>query len=83
MSFEVEPRVRRLGAGSYDVTDGVRTVHITRLEHLNPRYGQWVARAEWDSYLYSDPEVTLREAKDDAIFWLRDDNDEQGDPDGI
>lgn len=77
MSYEGDVRVHRLAPGEYEVTDGQRTVKISRYVWLDARYGQWVARAEWDRHLYTDPRFTLAEAKDEAHFMLRDDNDDQ------
>ena len=53
-------------ADFYSVTDGTNEVEITYHDHLDG----WVARALWDMHLYSDPEWTLREAKQAAISMI-------------
>ena len=69
---------KRLAPGEYTVTDGVRTVSISRFDHLDPAYGQWVVRAEWSRDIYSDPLILLATAKSVAGLFLEDaaDDDE-------
>lgn len=55
--------IKRICAGVYEIRVGDRAVSITRLDHLEYEYGQWVVSAEWDGSLYSDPIVYLRDAK--------------------
>jgi hypothetical protein len=54
-------RTTRIAAGEYTATSGGRVVTISRCEWLTG--AQWVARAEWDKHLYSDPLWTLADAK--------------------
>lgn len=59
-------------AGRYRVKkiaedDDRDAVEITHMPHLHG----WVAAANWDRYLYSDPIVTLRQAKITAERMLR------------
>jgi hypothetical protein len=63
-------KTTRLAPGEYEVTDGERTVIISRMDHLDARFGQWVVRADWDRNLYSDPLFTLAEAKENAGLML-------------
>ena len=60
----------RIAPGHYEVELHGRTVLIDRFEHLDARYGQWVARAEWDKHTYTDPLFTLAEAKRQAQYML-------------
>ena len=43
------------------------SVSITHMPHLRG----WIAAANWDRHLYSDPIVTLRQAKNTAERLLR------------
>lgn len=61
------------GAGRYRMKiiaeDSDRdAVEITHMQHLRG----WVAAANWDRHLYSDPVVTLRQAKSTAERMLTD-----------
>lgn len=55
-------KTKRNCAGSYTVSQDRWTVTVTRFEHLKGQ--QWVAAAEWDRHLYTDPMWT----KTDAVF---------------
>ena len=44
--------------GSYIRTDGKRSVSITYFDHLKG----WIAAAEWDRHLFTDPVPTKRDA---------------------
>ena len=61
---------KRICPGEYTVSDGVRTVIISRFDWLDGP--QWVARAEWDQYTVTDPLWTLASAKTCAGFILED-----------
>jgi hypothetical protein len=63
-------RVHRQGPGAYTVTDGTRTVHVVRNDLLEARYGQWIAYADWDRSLYTDPCLTKRDAVEHATYML-------------
>ena len=58
--------MHRLAPGEYAIEYGTFTVMISRYYWLDRRYGQWVARADWDQHLYTDPMMTLRDARDAA-----------------
>lgn len=45
-------------AGSYVRTDGSQKVSVQYFDHLDG----WIAKAEWDRFLMTDPVPTKREA---------------------
>jgi hypothetical protein len=62
-------RTTRSSAGEYSVTDGKRIVRVSYFEHLKG----WVAAAEWDRCLYTDPLPTKRDAVFNATLMLASD----------
>ena len=62
-------RAKKIHAGSYEYTDGERTVEVIRIP-LNPAYGDkndmWIAIASWDRNLYTDPLPNKWMAVEDA-----------------
>lgn len=59
-----EPKVKKIHAGSYEVSDGnfkVRVFDASRELGGSPK---WIAAAEWDMSLYTD----WLKTKSDAIF---------------
>lgn len=56
---------RRRAAGSYIVTDGKNSVRVFRYEEGFWR-GWWLAAAEWNPSLTSEPAMTKRDAVADA-----------------
>lgn len=59
---------KRKCAGEYKVTNGERTVFVSK---INFGYGdEWVAAAEWDNTLYTDPLPTKREAVYNARLFI-------------
>lgn len=55
------------GAGSYVRTNGKHKVKVSYFDHLNA----WIAAAEWDACLYTDPVATKREAIMNADYMLK------------
>lgn len=66
---------KRICAGMYEVKLGDRTVTIN---HFSPADGAsftgWVAAADWDRYLYTDPLDTKADAMRSAEHMLNDKN---------
>lgn len=65
------PRVKRVCPGCYTVEQKVDeadyyTVTITRRDDLNG----WIAAANWDRHLYTDPVPTLRKAEREAVAMI-------------
>lgn len=60
------PKTTRVAPGRYYVSDGTGNVTVTRMDHLPARGPQWVAAAEWDRYLYTDPLWTKADAVTEA-----------------
>jgi hypothetical protein len=54
--------LHRVAPGTYEVTEGGRTVVITRETRLPRSGGQWTAYAEWDRLTVMDPRATLSAA---------------------
>ena len=67
-----QPTWQRIAPGFYLMTLGDRVVEVTRYDHLDPEYGQWVVAAQWDRLRYSDPIYYLREARESALLMLED-----------
>lgn len=66
-------KVTRYAFGGYTVTDGVRKVdvyHFTKRDGAH--FNGWIARADWDNYLVTDPMWTKREAVEQARGMLED-----------
>ena len=68
-------KITRICPGEYEVSHDEYVVSISRFDHLDYEYGQWVVSAKWDMLLYSDPIIYLADAKlcakkmiDDAIM---------------
>lgn len=59
-------KVTRVCAGEYEVGNGVRTVRVTKVRYPDGTY--WIAAANWDRWLMTDPLYTKRE----AVFNARD-----------
>jgi hypothetical protein len=55
-----EMKATRISAGEYRLGNECRFVRITRVCLSDGKW--WVAAAEWDSGIYSDPLPTKREA---------------------
>ena len=64
--------IKRVCPGEYEIRVGDRVVSISRLDHLEYEYGQWVVSAAWDGSLYSDPIVYLKDAKAVAFRMIED-----------
>lgn len=65
------PRVKRVCPGCYTVEHKVDeadyyTVEITHRADLKG----WIAAAQWDRHLYTDPVATLRKAEREAIAMI-------------
>ncbi len=65
------PHVKRVCPGCYKVEQKVDdadyyTVSITRRDDLNG----WIAAAQWDRCLYTDPVSTLRKAQREAVAMI-------------
>ena len=54
-------KTTKIAAGAYKVTDGTRTVDVTRVTYPNDGT-YWIAAAQWDYRRLSDPLWTKREA---------------------
>ena len=61
------PKVSRICPGEYKVIYGDFVVSISRFDHLESKYGQWVVSAGWNMSIYSDPVLYLADAKSCAI----------------
>jgi hypothetical protein len=61
---------QRIAPGAYAITNGSHTVTISRIDGFDARYGQWVAAADWDRNLVTDPMFTLADAKAQAAIML-------------
>lgn len=68
-------KITRICPGEYEVSHNEHVVTISRFDHLDYDYGQWVVSANWDRSLYTDPIIYLADAKrhakkmiDDAIM---------------
>lgn len=59
----------RISAGLYEVRAGARAVEISKQEFSDGP--GWVARAQWDRYMYSDPLPTKRDAVAVALEMLK------------
>jgi hypothetical protein len=57
---EKHMKTKRICSGAYKVVDGLNTVHVTRVEYPDGIY--WIAAANWDRDLLTDPLPTKREA---------------------
>jgi len=71
MTHWKRPHVKRVCPGCYTVeqkVDGAHyyTVSITRRDDLNG----WIAAAQWNQYLCTDPVATLRKAQRDAVAMI-------------
>jgi len=55
-------RTIRHCAGMYERTDGVRSVSVRFYEHVSG----WIASAQWDGHLHTDPLPTKRDAVHNA-----------------
>lgn len=63
--------VTRIAPGCYRVRAGDRIVAIDRFSRREcATFDGWIARAEWDNYLLTDPLPTYRAAKGEAIKML-------------
>lgn len=58
-------KTTKIAAGDYEVTDGNRIVTITKRENIG-----WIAGANWDRFLMTDPLWTKREAVAEAVKML-------------
>lgn len=63
-------KTHRICAGEYKVTDGTRTVNISKVPFWDGE--QWIAAAEWDQGRYTDPVPTKRDAVQSAKQMLLD-----------
>lgn len=56
----VEPKSARISAGEYSLSNGCRAVRVTKVRLSDGKW--WIAAADWDAGIYSDPLPTKREA---------------------
>lgn len=70
-------KITRICPGEYEVSHGEYVVSISRMDHLDYEYGQWVVAANWDRSLYSDPIIYLSDAKKCAKQMINDEITEQ------
>lgn len=56
-------KISRICSGEYEIRHGDRVASISRFDHLDYEFGQWVVSAQWDRSLYSDPIIYLSDAK--------------------
>lgn len=59
-------RTVKHNAGDYTRTDGARSVNVRYFDHLRG----WIAAAQWDRNLMTDPVDTMREAVKNADYML-------------
>ena len=57
--------IKRLGPGRYIVSNGDRTVTVIQNPQLRGAW-KWIAYADWDRYMVTDPLPTKRDAVDQA-----------------
>lgn len=56
-------QIKRICSGEYEVSHGEYVASISRFDHLDYEYGQWVVTANWDRSTYTDPIIYLKDAK--------------------
>lgn len=56
-------KIKRICSGEYEVSHGEYVASISRFDHLDYEYGQWVVSANWDCSIYTDPIIYLKDAK--------------------
>jgi hypothetical protein len=67
----LKARTKREGFGSYTVTACGLMVTISSFSRREgAAFDGWIARAEWDSFLYTDPLPTKRAAVVNAIAMI-------------
>lgn len=59
-------KTTRICPGEYTVGHGEYVVSISRMDFYDYKYGQWIARANWDQFLVTDPIIYLSDAKREA-----------------